>query len=118
MILVFRDSLVYHTVFESNRKRVENAVVYSWFSHYKEHVLGYGIDRSLSTIIQNEIDLTIEPDKNCFLEEYMKNTMNANLLCWFVTIGSYIYMNNDIVILVGNQATLSLSYKRDIWIVI
>lgn len=97
MILIFNDSLLFHQLWECDRKRLSNSVVYGWYTHYKEHVHGYYINRDLQTYMGDGLLSLHRAASN----EGKVNTLYMYDVPCIMKIGIDLYLGKDIVILKG-----------------
>lgn len=77
MILIFKDTKLYHDLWETNEKRLQDSVVYNWNTYYKEHVEGYYI-KSISKHNHPRILLNDESFDKIYLQYMVQDETAIN----------------------------------------
>ena len=98
MILIFNDSLLFHQLWECDRKRLSNSVVYGWYTHYKEHVNGWCINRDLQSYMGDGL---LSMHRSLSGDDTRFNTLYMYDVPCIMRIGIELYLGKDIVILKG-----------------
>ena len=99
MILIFNDSLLFHQLWECDRKRLSNSTIYGWYTHYMEHIMGYYINRDLQTYLGDQFIL-IHSNDEFDRSKALNNLFVSDMPC-IMKIGIDLYLGKDIVILKG-----------------